>query len=177
MLCSFKEAVLLSVMSQNIDIWITSLWSNPFIPLSRRSRMKRNKEISWFLTKDFHCKLWSCEWSKMYISGWQHMSSCTVLYYFPVILCHDYGRLLSVSLAFSILLQDSKTRPLETFAAMAPAGLASRSIPQSAPAVPPSLAAAGTTTTSHLPPNAHAVIALLLFSPIYIHSSLKNPHN
>lgn len=83
-------------MSQNIDIWITRLWSNPFIPLSRRSRMKRNKEISWFLTEDFQCKLLSWEWSKMYIWAWQHMSSHAVLYYFPVILCHNYGRFLYV---------------------------------------------------------------------------------
>ena len=141
-------------MSQNIHIWITHLWSNPFIP-SCRSRMKRNEEISWFLTKDFQLKLLSWEHGKVYTSGWQHISTCIG---FPVTLHHNYSRYLYVSLAlYGPPFQDYQEWPWAL----------STHLPQccgSAPACCPCLYAVWTTAASHMATHIHTLgISLLLF--------------
>lgn len=134
-------------MSQNIHIWIPRLWSIPFIP-SCRSRMKRNKEISWFLTKDFQLKLLSWEWSKMFTSGWQHISTCIG---FPVILDHDYSRVLYVSLVlYGHLFQNYKEWPWTL----------STHLPQScgsAPTCCPCLYAVWATAAPHLATRIHTL--------------------
>lgn len=50
----------------------------------------------------FQCQLWSWEWNKMYISGWQHVSSATAdIIYFPLFHVMILARFFPFSWVFS----------------------------------------------------------------------------
>lgn len=156
-------------MSQNIHIWIPRLWSIPFIP-SCRSRMKRNKEISWFLTKDFQLKLLSWEWSKMYTSGWQHISTCIG---FPVILRHDCSRALYVSLrcCMAHLFKIKKSDPEPSL------HICLTAIDQVQPAAPASMQCGPLLPPAWLHIYIHQVSLCFYLFSLYTPSTLKNPLN
>ena len=54
---AFRGVAPVSLMRQNIDIWIPRLWSNPVLSLSGMNRAKRKWEIGSFLTLDLQLQV------------------------------------------------------------------------------------------------------------------------